>query len=229
MHQPDDPGPPDDPTRDYYDRKMRHREEMLRPLAWLFAAGLVMVMIALFFFQRAEAQAPVPFSEDCDGAPADECQIYNQATVWVRTGIERKISFCEHDDDVLAMALFYGLEGYTFPPAQVQVPFMTAELPEGSTFEPWTPQRAGAVYFRIRACRTDIAQDGQPIADQDNPGEFFTPELRAGTTDEWVLCSTWNTSLDAQVSSGTCSSPSQFARGFFVQVELAPATGGGIE
>lgn len=217
MKQPDDPGIP--PA----DNQARSSK------AWTILVIFLVVALIVVTIVGAWGHDSVPFAEDCNTEPADECQIYNQATVWVQTGTERTISFCERQDEVDSMALFYGLEGYGFPPKAVQVPFMTAEIPEGTNFEIWTPARAGAVYFRVRACRTDIEQDGEPIPDTGNPGEFHVPELRAGTSEEWVLCSTWNQSLDAQVSNGTCSSSSQFPRGFFVQVELAPATGGGIE
>jgi hypothetical protein len=47
MHQPDDPGLDDyDPTG-YYERKTKHREEMLPLLGICFALGLVCVCIAL--------------------------------------------------------------------------------------------------------------------------------------------------------------------------------------
>ncbi len=46
MHQPDDPGPPDpddwDPTG-YYRRKAKKADAMIPYLAWMFAAGLIIV------------------------------------------------------------------------------------------------------------------------------------------------------------------------------------------
>lgn len=147
-----------------------------------------------------------------------KCKVFNQAMVWVEAGDERKLGWIESPGDVTAMELFYAVEGLRFPPRVPAVPFMTGEYPEGTNLHIWTPNRAGLIYFKVRACRTDIFQDpNDPLFNIDS-------EVRSGTTDEWILCSAWALSFDPNYTD-----PNKYPRGFVMLVRLPAATGGVIE
>ncbi len=207
-----DDGTPDDyvPST-YHKRKIRHEIEMTALIvkAWIIAFVVITIALVMSFFRTAEAQEPVPFAEPC---PSGTCTVYNQALVWTLTGDERTLGWAPDANDVATMALFYELELLEFPPKDPQVPIFTAELPEGTNLHAWTPNRAGVFFVKLRACRTDIEQDG--TEDQS--------EQRADGS--WILCSIWSVSIDP-----TFTDPGAYPRGFIIFAQLAPATGGGIE
>jgi len=196
-------------TRSYYDRKLRHREEMLRPLSWVFAIGFILVALALFFSSRSEAQEiPVPLSTPCSSG---ECTVYNQAFVFALTGDERTIGWALDPNDVANMTLFTEITVFEFPPKTAAFPVMKAELPEVDRSIGWTPNRAGTYFVNARACRTDGDLASEPEAEQ-HP------------TRGVILCSIIASSTDpAHVAAGV------YPRGFVMLIKLAPATGGGIE
>jgi len=194
-----------------FERKTRHEEEATDLIGRAWAVALVLIVIAFIvsFFRSAEAQEPVPFAEPC---PSGTCTVYNQALVWTMTGDERTLAWAPDANDVSTMALFYQLQLLEFPPKDPQVPVFTSELPEGTNLQAWTPNRAGVFFLKLRACRTDIAQDGtEPDAEQRTDGS-------------WILCSLWAESIDP-----TYTDPGEYPRGFIIFAQLAPATGGGIE
>ncbi len=196
-------------TQEYYDRKARHREEMLKPLSWVFAIGLVLVALALFFSTRSDAQEiPVPLQEPC---PSSDCTVYNQAFLYALTGDERTIKWALVQSDVDTMDLFTEITVFEFPPKAVAFPVMKAELVEATREIGWTPTRAGTYFVSARACRTD--------------GDLSTePEAEPHPTHGTILCSILISSLDpAHVD------PTVYPRGFVMLIALAPATGGGIE
>jgi hypothetical protein len=199
----------DDAVDEYYERKMKHREEMLRPLSWVFAIGLLLVALALFFSSRSEAQdPPVPLEEPC---PSSDCTVYNQAFLYALTGDERMIKWALVQSDVDTMDLFTEITVFEFPPKAVAFPVMKAELAEIEREIGWTPNRAGTYFVSARACRTDGDLSTEPDAE---------PHPTHGT----VLCSILISSLDpAHVD------PTVYPRGFVMLIKLAPATGGGIE
>lgn len=197
-------------SRDYYDRKARHREEMLRPLSWVFAIGFILVLLALAFSARSEAQEiPVPLEEPC--ASGSNCTVYNQAFLYALTGDERLIKWSLVQSDVDTMDLFTEITVSEFPPKAVAFPVMKAELAEIERQIGWTPNRAGTYFVSARACRTD--------------GDLSTePEAEPHPTHGTILCSILISSLDpAHVD------PTVYPRGFVMLIKLAPATGGGIE
>lgn len=205
-------GTPDDysadDVRQYYDEKLRHREEVI---PWLIGAWIVFIVIAVgaFGWRVAFGQEPVPFEEPCQ---TGSCTVYNQALVWSLTGDDRTFRWTQNANDVATMALFYELQLLEFPPKSPQVPIFTAELPEPMTSQVWTPNRAGVYFLKVRACRTDIVQDGSEPDSEQRPDQ------------SWVLCSIWATSIDP-----TFTDPTAYPRGFIILAQLAPATGGGIE
>ncbi len=207
-------GAPDDydheeRAEDYYERKMRHREEMLPALTWVFIAGLLCVALALFFSLRAEAQEiPVPLSTPCSGG---DCTVYNQAFVFALTGEERILRWSLDENDVATMALFTEIIVFEFPPKTAAFPVMKAELAEVERSIGWTPDRAGTYFVSARACRTDGNIAGEPEAE---------PHPDHGL----VLCSVIASSLDP-----AHTAPEVYPRGFVLLIKLAPATGGGIE
>ncbi len=210
MTRPD--GAPEDFDRStYYKRKTRHADEMtgLIVKAWVVAFVVIAIALVMSFFRSAEAQTPVPFEEPC---PTGTCTVYNQALVWTMTGDERTLRWAPDSNDVATMALFYELELLEFPPKDPQVPVFTSELPEGTNLQAWTPNRAGVFFVKVRACRTDIAQDGTEAQS----------EQRADGS--WILCSVWAVSIDSAYTD-----PVVYPRGFIILAELAPATGGVIE
>ncbi len=205
-------GTPDDyvPTT-YHKRKIRHEIEMtgLIVKAWIIAFVVIVIALVMSFFRPVEAQEPVPFAEPCSSGT---CTVYNQALVWTMTGDERTLAWAPDANDVATMALFYQLQLLEFPPKDPQVPVFTSELPEGTNLQAWTPNRAGVFFLKLRACRTDIAQDGtEPDAEQRTDGS-------------WILCSVWAVSIDSAYTD-----PVVYPRGFIILAELAPATGGSIE
>lgn len=223
MMQPDDPGPEernDDPTG-YYDRKMKKREEVLPFLAWIYIAVLVIIAGLIFWNVAFAQEPPVPLEEPC---PSGDCTVYNQALVFAFTDDERTITWTIDQVDLSAMDLFTEITVFEFPPKAVAFPVMRAELPEIERTVGWTPNRAGTYFVKGRVCRTDIAQDGEPIEDETTPGVFYDPELRRGTLDQWILCSILIESLDP-----AHTNPAVYPRGFIMLIKLAPATGGVIE
>ena len=207
-------GTPDDydheeRVQDYYDRKMRHREEMLGPLAWVYAIGFILVLLALFFSARSEAQEiPVPLEAPC---PSGECTVYNQAFVFALTGDERTIRWSLDPNDVATMTLFTEITVFEFPPKAAAFPVMKAELPEVDRSIGWTPNRAGTYFVEARACRTDGDLASEPEAEQ-HPSRGV------------ILCSIIAASTDP-----AATAPDVYPRGFVLLIKLAPATGGGIE
>ena len=207
-------GTPDDydheeRVQDYYDRKMRHREEMLRPLAWVYAIGFILVLLALAFSARSEAQEiPVPLSTPCSSG---ECTVYNQAFIFALTGQERTLRWELDANDVATMALFTEITVFEFPPKAAAFPVMKAELPEVDRSIGWTPNRAGTYFVEARACRTDGDLASEPEAEQ-HPSRGL------------ILCSIIAASTDP-----AATAPDVYPRGFVLLIKLAPATGGGIE
>jgi hypothetical protein len=196
-------------ARDYYDRKARHRDEMLRPLSWVFAIGLILAALMLFFSTRSDAQEiPVPLEAPC---PSGECTIYNQAFVFALTGDERMIRWSLDPNDVANMALFTEITVFEFPPKAAAFPVMKAELPEVDRSIGWTPNRAGTYFVEARACRTDGDLASEPEAEQ-HPSRGL------------ILCSIIASSTDP-----AATAPDVYPRGFVLLIKLAPATGGGIE
>ena len=198
----------DDDSRAYYDRKTAHRDEVI---PWLVGAWIVgLIIVGGFFGWRAAfGQEPVPFEEPCQSGT---CTVYNQALVWSLTGDDRTFRWTQDANDLATMALFYELQLLEFPPKNPQVPVFTAEVSEPENSIVWVPVRAGVYFVKVRACRTDIVQDGS------EPDSEQRPDL------SWVLCSIWSVSLDP-----TFTDPTAYPRGFIVLAKLAPATGGGIE
>lgn len=207
-------GAPDDydhekAARDYYDRKARHREEMLKPLSWVFVIGFILVALMLLFGPRADAQGiPVPLEAPC---PSGECTVYNQAFVFAFTGDERMIRWSLNQNDVDTMALFTELQVFEFPPKAAAFPVMRAELVEADREFGWTPTRAGTYFIEARACRTDGDLASEPEAE---------PHPIHGV----ILCSIIAASTDP-----AATAPEVYPRGFVLLIKLAPATGGGIE
>lgn len=212
MRQPDDPGPdpldePDPFAQVRVDVKIR-----------VYLALIVLVIIATAFavwVRDADAQEAVPFEEPCPAEAVQPCALYNQTLVWIQTGNDRKLSWSQHQPDVDTMVLEYDLEILEFPPKDPQVPVTTATTPEAVQEFIWIPGRAGTYWARVRTCRTDIPQDGQPIDGSD-------PEQRGDGS--WILCSIWATSIDP-----TYTDPARYPRGFIYHATIPPATGGGIE
>lgn len=192
----------DDDPRDYYERRRRRQKE-LEPL-------LDKILFVLFILVALAALNAI--LEDAWGQDQN-VQVFDYLTVWTQTGTERRISWCEDPEDVEGMDLFYKIEVLEFPPKEGQLPVWTWRAPEGVDSIPWSPERAGSYWVRIAACRTDL--------DQADP-----PEGAIETPDGWILCSAWNPSTNAQ-EGGTCINNTP--RGFIVRVDLAQATGGGIE
>lgn len=204
MTRPD--GAPED-----FERKTRHEVEATALIvrAWVVVFVVIVIAFIVSFFRSAEAQEPVPFAEPC---PSGTCTVYNQALVWTLTGDLRRLAWAPHLDDVATMELFYQIALFEFPPKDPQVPVFTAELPESITAQDWTPTRAGVFFVKLRACRTDVIQDGTAQ----------NTEQRADGS--WIVCSVWAESIDP-----TYTDPGEYPRGFIIFAQLAPATGGGIE
>lgn len=181
-------------------------------MRWLFFAVALGILIWGITADFARAQDPVPLEDPCPAA--GDCRVFHQTVIWALTGNERSLAWIQDQGNVDGMDLFYRIEGHDFPPESPSVPFMTGETPEGTNVHLWTPVRAGFYFYQVRACRTDILQDGS-VQDA---------ELRPGTTDEWILCSVWAASYDP-----TYTDPVKYPRGFTMIVQLAPATGGTIE
>lgn len=223
MKQPDDPGPGPHPLDEPHPFDRIAGDLKIR--VYLALIIIVIIATAVMFWTRAEAQEAVPLEEPCNqtqpaGTP---CRKFNQATLWVFAGDVRKIGWSEWPDDVATMVLDYELEVLEFPPKDLQVATNRfIDLQEGTTSLDWTPIRAGAYWARIRACRSDIAQDGEPIEDPPGSGNFDIPEQRPNGA--WVLCSIWATSIDSTHTSST-----EYPRGFIFFATVPPATGGGIE
>ena len=197
-----------DPTG-YYERKMKRVEEVLPYLAWIFAALLVMVSIAMFFSTRSEAQGlPVPLEEPC---PTADCTVYNQAFLFAFTGDERTLKWKLDQGDVDNMDLIVELTVFEFPEGGSAIPVMKAELVEADREFGWTPNRAGTYFVKARACRTD--------------GDLTTePDAESHPDHGLILCSILATSIDP-----AHTDPGVYPRGFIMLIKLAPATGGTIE
>ncbi len=208
MKQPDDPGPEEDPSRDYYDRKMRHREEMLPGLVWMFIVGLVIIAGLLIWNFAFGQDPPVPLEEPC---PSGNCTVYNQAHLYAFTGDERMIRWSLVQNDVDTMALFTELQVFEFPPKGSAFPVMRAELPEVERSFGWTPTRAGTYFIEARACRTD--------------GDLaIEPDVEPHATHGLILCSIIASSTDP-----AHTDPGVYPRGFVMLIKIPAATGGGIE
>jgi hypothetical protein len=186
----------------------------LKIKVYLYLIALVIIATA-YFWNTAEAQEPVPFSEPCPPGASEPCVIYNQALVWIQAGDDRKIAWGQYQNDLDTMVLEFDVEILEFPPKTSQVPVMIATTPETVREFTWQPGRAGSYFARVRTCRTDIPQDGAPI-----DGEI--PEQRQDGS--WILCSIWAESIDS-----TYTDPAVYPRGFIYHATLPPATGGGIE
>lgn len=206
-----------DPTG-YYRRKLEREAETWPALSivlWALATmSLGMLVAALLCADVAQAQEEPIVSRPCNADnPAPDCQVWDVATVWTQTGTERSVGWCEHPDDVANMALFYQVELLEFPPKDDQLAVWAWEAEEGTTRQSWIPDRAGGFWLNIRACRTDIDPETAGVIEHPTRGP--------------VLCGAWNRGLDPQTGAD-CGDPA-FPRGFVVRVDLAPASGGGIE
>lgn len=207
MMQPDDPGVP---GGDHFEREARRKNKRSRLRYWaiVYAVALV-VMMAVFAWRSAAGQdPPVPLEEPC---PTGNCTIYNQAFLFALTNEERMIRWSLVQNDVDTMDLFTEIIVFEFPPKASAFPVMRAELPEVERSIGWTPTRAGTYFVKARACRTDVADPGDPDAE---------PHPSHGV----IICSIMIESLDP-----AHTDPNVYPRGFVMLIKLAPATGGGIE
>lgn len=197
-----------DPTG-YYARRAEKQREMiplLEKVLYLLVAIVALASLAALLSPEAEAQIEEP----------QGLVTYEQSSLWALTGEERLFSWCEIQDDVVNMALFYQLQILEFPPRDPQVPVLELEREEGDPSAFWTPTRAGAYFFQVRSCRTDIDPADPPSGVEDHP------------TRGPILCSPWRRLVDSQ-SQNPDGCGADYPRGAFLNIQLAPATGGGIE
>lgn len=206
-----------DPTG-YYRRKAEKEGEQLDGCLWITAVWLgVSAITGIVQCSRAEAHEVGDVEPRLceEGSPDERCTIYDQSTVWTMTGQERTLKWSEHPADKQAMDLEYEVEAFRFPPKANQLPIKSYRLPEGTNVAKWKPMLAGHYWMRARACRTDT----ENATDIENH-----PDAEKRPDGTWIICSAWSKSMDP-----ANTDPEKYPRGFIVFVELAPATGGGIE